>query len=420
MAKTKIFTQIEAFPSGMDGFVLNDKGTPKKNSLANAELVFAGQKDVKGIFQYNDLAKKIYVTRNMPWENIPKPRPLTDDDETEATIWLEREAGFSLSINSIHSVISSVAKLYKYNPVVNYLEGLKWDNVERLPLMLTDFLGVENTPYSQAVGKRFMIGAVARAYKPGCKMDNTLVLEGKQGRQQKSTFIEKLFGPDFFGDTIFDIGSKDTSMMVTQKWCFEIPELDALERKNTSEIKAWLTRKVEEFRSPYGRIIQVIPRPCVFIGTTNEENYLKDPTGGRRFWPVLCTEFGHEAMLDVRDQLWAEAVCLYKAGERWWLKESEIDVAEKEQEIRRMIDIWETRIEAHLGQSEETSVEDILQNCICMPAEKWNRAAQMRVAGILQSLNWKKHRTTDKKERKYIYRKYDESRLPFPTPSTLF
>lgn len=393
--------------------MLTGEGTINKRSFANAALIFEQNNELTGVFRYNTLARKTFIHKNLPWENIKKPRPLSDIDETNAVIWLEREHGISCGVNAMHGILQATGDKHKYNPVTDYLDGLRWDGIERLPNMLTDLMGVENTSYTQSVGKRFMIGATARAYKPGCKMDNILVFEGKQGRHQKSTFVEKLFGAEFFGDSITDIGSKDTMMLITQKWCFEIPELDALEKKNSSEIKAWLTRKYEEFREPYGRNIVQVPRPCVFIGTTNEESYLKDATGGRRFWPVLCREFGHEKLIEIRDQLWAEASHFYKQGERWWLKDSEIDDAEVEQEARQSVDIWENKISDFIQNQSEVLIDDILQTCLCVGIEKWNRPMEMRIGYMLKKWGWKRFRTTVHGKRKWVYRleKQDELEL---------
>ena len=382
-------------------FVRTKDGDIKAGSAANASLALEQHPAMQGVWGYNECSKTVYVRRATPWDDRNELRPVTDVDETAAMIWLERTLQISVGMTVINAVINEIAQRNSFNPVTDYLDGLKWDKIERLPLMLHDLLGAEDTLYTRAVGTRFMISAVARAYKPGCKVDNVMVLEGKQGQHRKSTFIRKLFGDENFGDSIADISHKDTSMLISQKWVFEVAELEALEKKNSLEIKAWLTRKIEEYRPPYGHNIVKVPRACVFVGTTNEETYLKDATGGRRFWPIKCEEFAHENM--PRDQLWAEAVARFRRGEQWWLTEEEDALAEVEQEKRHEADVWENTISAYCAGRHKVTIPDILSYALEMPRERWNRSVQTRVGYVLKKLNLTRKRVQLNNTREWAY-----------------
>jgi len=174
-----------------------------------------------------------------------------------------------------------------------------------------------------------------------------------------------------------------------------------VEKKNSLEIKAWLTRKIEEYRPPYGHNIVKVPRACVFVGTTNEETYLKDATGGRRFWPIKCEEFAHENM--PRDQLWAEDVARFRRGEQWWLTEEEDALAEVEQEKRHEADVWENTISAYCAGRHKVTIPDILSYALEMPRERWNRSVQTRVGYVLKKLNLTRKRVQLNNTREWAY-----------------
>lgn len=379
--------------SWQKGFILTKEGEIKRTSTANAMLVFENDARVKDRFRFNRLTKQILCDGH----------PIEDHEEVHALVWLEREWGISVHERTMHSIIQARAMENAFDPVKNYLSSLKWDGIPRLEMMLVDLLGAEDTLYTRAVGKRFMISAVARALNPGCKVDAMLVLEGEQGTKRKSTFIRKLFGDEFFSDAMPDINSKDASMIMCTKWCFEIAELDALEKKEVSAIKLWITRQVEHYRPAYGRNVVEEPRPCVFIGTTNEDEYLKDQTGGRRFLPIKCTEFNHADM--PRDQLWAEAVVLYKSGELCFLTGEELEAAKQQQQERLIGDPWETSISEYAQNRREVRIPEVLgADCLCVPKERWTRGLEIRVGGVLRKLGFRRLRRADAQNcRYYVY-----------------
>lgn len=383
-----------------NNFLLNADGDLRTNSFANAALVLENEFPER--YRYNSLAKVLFRDG----------KPITDKDETEDTIWLEREYGITITEKNLHSLIVAQGMRLTYNPVVDYLNGLKWDGVKRAENMLQDFLGVEDNLYTRAVSKRFLISAVARALKRGCKVDTVLVLEGSQGKKRKSTFIRNLFGDEFFSDSMPDIKSKDASMIMCTKWCFEIAELDAIEKKDSNSIKTWISKQSEHFRPPYGRNIIEEGRPCVFVGTTNEETYLKDQTGGRRFWPVKCKEFNHESLVSMRDQIWAEAVALFKKGEQWWLTEEEEAYAEQEQEERLSVDLWQEIVIEYIGNKNIIQMPDLLTECLLIPREKWSKSIETRVGFIMRNLGFERKRRRAGAERTYTYEKKNDLLTP--------
>lgn len=223
----------------------------------------------------------------------------------------------------MHQAAELVAVKHSFHPVRNYLNALAWDGTPRLDTWLSYYLGVERLnakapiggDYVDAIGRMFLISAVARIFEPGCQCDYALVLEGEQGNL-KSSACTVLGGP-WFSDHLPDLhaNEKDVSQHLNGKWIIEIPELSALLKADAAAIKSFISRRVERYRRSYGRRDMFEPRQCIFIGTTNEATYLRDPTGGRRFWPVKVLSVDLAALRHDRDQLWVEAVHRYRQGE---------------------------------------------------------------------------------------------------------
>jgi len=237
-----------------------------------------------------------------------------------------------------------------------------------------------------------MIGAVARAMDPGCKNDQMLVLEGDQGTG-KSTGVRYLFGDRFFTDELPDFHSKDSFLQLQGSWCVEVAELAALSKAEVKDVKKFLSRLVDKYRPPFGRLTIQVPRRTVLIGTVNPEEgqgYLKDPTGGRRFWPVETSRIDLQGILRDRDQLWAEAVHAYRAGERWHLEDVEaIAEALEQQELRRETDPWEPIIAEWLRGRSSCTVSEVLTDALKIPAEKQVFQMSRRVGACLKPLKWK-------------------------------
>jgi predicted P-loop ATPase len=244
---------------------------------------------------------------------------------------------------------------------------------------------------TRAVGARWLISATARIYQPGCKADCCLILEGPQGIY-KSTALQVL-AAEWYSDDVADLSTKDAPLGTRGKWILEFAEMDAIAKSTPSKIKAFISRLTDHFRAPYERRAKDYPRECVFAGTVNNSSYLRDETGARRFWPVVCGRINLDALRRDRDQLWAEAVARYRRGECWWLDTPDlVAAAEKEQSERYDDDPWETPIAAWLKNRLETSVPDILAGALEKEAQHWTQVDKNRVVRILQRFEWKRYR----------------------------
>jgi len=277
------------------------------------------------------------------------------------------------------------------HPVRDYLESLVWDGEPRLDHWLEDLAGVPDSPLTRAMARRFLTAAVARIYHPGCKVDHALILEGPQNLG-KSTLLNVLFEP-WYSDDIDVLGSKDAGLQVRGVWGLEIAELSSVHRSEVERVKAFMTRREDRFRPPYGRRVQTWPRQLVFVGSTNRTEYLIDETGGRRFWGVACSAIDLDLTAARKDQLWAEAARAYHAKEKWWLDSEELlHSAAEAQETRFQADAWEEDIVAALEpynwQSRgEITVSRVLE-AIRVETARRDRAAQMRVAACLKRMGY--------------------------------
>ena len=257
----------------------------------------------------------------------------------------------------------------------------------RLQSRLPDYLGVDPSPYAAAVGSRWMISAVARVFEPGCKAGCCLILEGEQGIR-KSTALRVLAQP-WFTDEIADLGSKDAALQTRGVWVIEIAEIDSLSRSDVGKIKAFMSRMADRFRPPYGKRPIDSPRQCVFAGSVNHGTYLRDETGGRRFWPVHCKApaIDVDALADARDQLWAEAAHLYFDGKPWRLDSVPLNrEAADEQADRYEGDPWDELILAWAGLRESVSVAEVLTNCLEKKKDMWTQTDKNRIARCLRAL----------------------------------
>jgi putative DNA primase/helicase len=329
-------------------------------SLFNAAIALREHEDLKGKLAFNEFADCTFVRGALPWDPRPN-RPWTEHDDLSATEWLQ-ERGIHVGLNTAHEAVNLVAYEQRFHPVVEWLENLQWDGTERLTKWLTTYLGVPKSPLADAFGRAFMISAVARVMRPGCKVDHLPILEGVQGLM-KSTALSTLVGDEWFADQIADLGTKDSSQDLRGKWVIELSDLSAVRRHEVEKVKAYITRRIDHYRPSYGRRSTDVPRQTVFVGTTNAKEYLSDSTGGRRFWPVQCTKINIPAIAQDRSQLWAEAAHAYHAGEPWWLTdEALIQAAEIEQEMRRTEEPWEETIASWLENPKTQPDKDGYQN----------------------------------------------------------
>ena len=319
-----------------------------------------------------------------------EPRPLVDNDITVAVEWLQNAGLRRVARETVRDAVDARALENAYDPVRQWLEALEWDGKHRANVWLTTRLGAEYSPYTMAIGKMFLVSLVARIFDPGCKADYMVVLEGPQGAM-KSTACAVL-GGQWFSDALPEItDGKDVSQHLRGKWLVEIGEMHAMSRAESTQLKAFITRQVERYRPSYGRYEVVEPRRCVFIGSTNKETYLRDETGGRRFWPVKVGTIDIDALAEDRDQLFAEAVHLYLQGEPWWpSRDFEKQYIQPQQEARYEADVWEERIRAYLETTSQATVGQVAVQALGMETPRIGRADQNRIVAALERLGWKR------------------------------
>jgi len=272
-----------------------------------------------------------------------------------------------------------------------------WDGVPRISTWLSTYLGAEANEYHQTIGTMFLVMMVARIFEPGCKADYMLVIEGPQGTL-KSSACQVLAG-DWFADALPDIRSagKDVAQHLNGKWLIEVAEMSALDKAEASALKAFITRTTERYRPSYGRKEVIEPHQCVFVGTTNESVYLRDKTGGRRFWPVKVGTVDIVALTRDRNQLFAEAVVLYQGGTRWWPNaEFERETIAPEQDVRYEPDAWEDVIETFLQNRSRTTMIEVARDGLHISTDKIGTADQRRIRAALQRLGWQEGRRTGK------------------------
>lgn len=324
------------------------KNERPKACLANALQVLAMHPDWEGVIAYDAFAESIVCRKEPPTRKQDAPGysmigDWTEEHSARTAAWLASEADFDATTNIVDQAVSVVSKKQIVHPVREYLAALEWDGTPRLDFMLSNYFGTADTPYTRVVGSRWMISAVARVMRPGCQVDSMIVLEGKQG-ERKSTGLEALCErPEWFADTGVTIGEKDSYQSLRRKWIYEFGELDSIKGREVTKVKNFVSARSDNFRPSYGVRNRDFPRQVVFAGTTNEENYLPDRTGNRRYLPVrVQRRVDVDAIRRDRGQLWAEARVRYEQGEPWHMDTPElVRLCETEQADRLTPDDWE-------------------------------------------------------------------------------
>jgi predicted P-loop ATPase len=388
--------------------LIRSKASSDKNEtsilpiLANAITALRLAPEWHGVLAYDEFRCNVVAMKPVPWGALPK-NDWTDQEDRLTTEWLQRHRIFA-SVETASQAVQTVAAQRRVHPIRAYLDNLQWDGVPRLDQWLSTYLGVEESNYSYAVGARWMLSAVARIYRPGAKADCCLILEGPQGIK-KSTALRTLAG-EYFTDELADLGSKDAALQIRGVWIVEISELDSLARSEIASIKAFMSRTADRFRPPFGKRVVECPRQCVFAGTVNHTEYLRDETGARRFWPVLCAFIDIEALARDRDQLWAEAKHRYSSGEKWWLDTSAlVEIAAEEQAARYQDDPWEEIIAPWLEVRASTSVSELLEKCVTKPQAQWTQADKNRVGRCLRALGWERYRERERERLEWRWRR---------------
>ena len=371
---------------------LKKDGTPGKPLplLINADIALRTCPDWEGVFAFDEFRQKVRIVAEGPIDGAI-PRDWADTDDTRTAIWMQKNS-INVTTDIVGKAVQSVSMCNTVHPIRDWLGSLRWDGVPRIDTWLSEYLGAKPSSFIGAMGSMWLISAVARVYDPGCKVDHMLVLEGPQGIG-KSRALRILAGDDYFCDSMPDIHSKDASLQTFGAWVIEWAELDAMNRAEATAVKDFITRQFEELRLPYGKRTVKVPRQCVFAGTTNTDGYLKDETGNRRFWPVVCGQIDCNRLAEDRDQLWAEAVARYKGGERWWPEGADLiaDLA-AEQSARVEVDPWQSEIDSYVVARDSVRAEDILEH-LRIEKQHWDRIKRLRVGRCLRAAGFKVSRS---------------------------
>jgi len=359
--------------------------------MQNVELILGNDERWTGVISYSAFSSKIVKLRTAPYGG--GTGDWADIDDMRVLKWLGQQYNLRVKVSHVIEAVSVVAHDHAFHPVREYLGKLEWDRVPRLETWLTDVMGVQFSDYTAKVGKRWMLSAIARVMKPGCKADSVMILEGAQGAG-KSTAMS-ILGGVWFMDTPFALGDKDGFQAIRGKWIVELGELDSFNKAESTKAKQFFSASTDTYRESYGRRTNDVPRQCVFVGTTNQDEYLKDATGNRRYWPVACTKVDLEKLREIRDQLWAEAVFCFKAGDIWWVTPDEAPMFAEAQDLRFVVDEWEGPILTWLEESqigETTSGSDVLSQALKLDYGHWGKPEQIRVGSIMHRLGWRRVR----------------------------
>lgn len=293
------------------------------STIDNIWLILEHDPNLRNKFALNKFAGRGEVLGPLPW-CADGSRRLWEDNDNQGLYWYLEKYYHIAANGKTDGALSLHSNSRAFNDVTDYLNGLSWDGVPRLDTLFIDYLGAEDTALTRAMTRKMFVAAVARAMRPGVKFDNMLILSGPQGIG-KSTLIYKM-SKGWFNDSIRTFEGKDASELLQGVWLVEIAELQAFRTSDISRIKQFVSQQADRFRAAYGRHVKEMPRRCVFFGTTNSSEYLRDRTGNRRFWPV---DVGLQPIkksvfrdLDAEiNQLWAEAVMYWRLGEPLFLPE---------------------------------------------------------------------------------------------------
>jgi putative DNA primase/helicase len=355
-------------------------GIPSSNQF-NVGLVLKHEPMFKGHFWYDEFLDMFLTS----WR-CEKPKPWDDASLIELTSLMQGKFRLSkVSASVVENGMKSVANHDIRNTAQDFVKSCVWDGTARLETFFIDFCGAEDSEFVRAVSRNFFIGMVARIMKPGVKFDNILILEGLQG-VKKSTLFEAL-GGEFYSILNEDPNSKDAIISTIGKFLVELPELDFFQRASEAKKKGLLATRIDRYRPVYGKTPIDRPRSFIWVGTTNDDDYLSDLTGNRRYWPIQIERVMLDEVKDNRSNLFAEALQLYSSGSTWW----EVpDSAADEQDARVVLDPWEEAIFKQLNGLSELRSISTLMDTLGIPPERQSRSISNRIGRILRHNKWKK------------------------------
>ncbi|WP_140924698.1 VapE domain-containing protein [Apilactobacillus micheneri] len=330
-------------------------GVPKPNFATNFKLICSYDNNLKNLIKYNEFSNAVFIKKGNKWVRWD------DTDSGKIRVYVENKYNFTANNNgTMYQGIEQYALEHSYNPVKDMINKEQWDGVNRVDTLFIDYLGAEDNSYNRMVARKFMVGAIARVFHPGCKFDLMPILLGSQGLG-KSGLIDRL-ASGYFENHLSRLGgsNKDDTMKLQDSWLVEIAELEAFNKSNSDSAKAFITSQEDKYRKPYGAAPSTYYRHNVFIGTTNKAQFLNDQTGNRRYLPVECginkatkhvlkQSNGQDDLDDyVRYQIYAEAKNMYDNGELIYLTDSEEKEADSKRQTNEVYDVVAESVKSYL------------------------------------------------------------------------
>jgi predicted P-loop ATPase len=312
-------------------------------------------------------------------------------DVEKAYIRAAKELRLDIDKQKASDIVAVCAQENKYSPVREYLNSVAGGEKINLETLAERYFGTQD-PFHAILLKRTLIAAVARAFKPGCKVDTMCILQGGQGAL-KSTFWQTLAGEAWFTDNLSEASEKDEKLKLRRYWILEFSEFETVyKRKDVEQLKAFLSSRIDSLRRPYGRSLEDFPRTSIFVGSTNRQEFLNDPTGGRRYWviPVVAETIPIQTLEEERDRIWAAAVAAYRSGEQWWLTREEDKLLKEANKGWQSSDTWEVVVLNYLQNKSICTVSELFTHAIQLELAKQGKAEQMRLSDILRRNGWMK------------------------------
>lgn len=383
----KVISRIREW-LGENEFVTDSRDRPLPNCEENLLRAF----DKLGVSLSFDLFSQKGMIK---WPTLDYAGPFQDHVRNEIWLNIDRRFGFRPAIDYYSIVIMSAARKNSFHPVRDYLNSLTWDGTPRVDTWLVDYAGAANTEYVRKVSGITLLAAVKRVVEPGCKFDEILVLESTGQGLNKSTALKAMCPEEtwFSDDLPLDVDAKQIIERTSGKWLIEAAELSGMHASRMEHLKAMLSRQVDgPVRMAYARDSIEQPRQFIIIGTTNSHNYLSDPTGNRRFWPVRIINFDVERLREVRDQIWAEALHRVKQHESIRLPPHLYEHANFQQERRRVDDPWEVILSAYFNDQPDPFriAPDEIWEILGISNDRLTEASQRRVSVLMQKLNFRR------------------------------
>jgi putative DNA primase/helicase len=366
-------------------------------NVANLCLILRSDERWRGVLGFDDFSQRL-TKRQPPPYAFGRTGEWEGEDDTRTAIWFSDHYSITVRSDLVAEAVETVAREFRFHPVVERLKTLTWDGERRLEEWLITAGGVADCEYARALSAYFIRGMVRRVMEPGCKFDYCLVLEGEEGLR-KSTLCAVLGGA-WYSDTDLDLTHKDAMSALRGKWLHEFSEMDSVTRAEASKQKSFLSRQVDEFRPVYGRREIRCPRQTVFIGTTNEDEYIKEGQGARRFWPVRITrQIDIEWLRRNLDQLFAEALADYHAGEAYYPspeQQRELFTPEQKRRVRQesLIDaLHDWVLEPDMEEASKRlsadgmfSIADAAYRCLKISYAQLTRDIESRIGRALHAL----------------------------------